>query len=145
MSRPTTLTTDYTKLVAFFVYLTRDYSVFNAYRPIVFDNIVTNVGGAYHKSSGTFYAPKTGLYVFTWTIRVNEGSYYTTELVVQNQVVHSVYFSPQHHVDGSVSGTVVVFMNALDDACIRTGPRYHHGLIKSDVDGRSSFGGWIIM
>lgn len=143
MSRPTTLSTQY-PTVAFFAYMSCDYPVVNAYRPIVFDNIVTNFGNAYRVSSGTFYAPRSGIYVFTWTIRLNEHSYHTTELVVQNEVVNSVYFSPQHHVDGSVSSTVVVYMNAYDDALIRTGLRYHNGIIKSDVDGRSSFGGWII-
>lgn len=144
MSRPIS-TTQYPAFVAFFAYLSSDYRVLNAHRPIVFDKTVSNFGSAYHTSSGNFVAPRSGIYVFTWTIRLNTDSVHTTELVVQNEVVNSVYFSPQNHVDGSVSGTVVVYMNANDDALIRTGPIYHNGIIRSDVNGKSSFGGWIML
>lgn len=140
MSRPIS-TTQYPAFVAFFAYLSSDYRVLNAHRPIVFDKTVSNFGSAYHTSSGNFVAPRSGIYVFTWTIRLNTDSVHTTELVVQNEIVNSVYFSPQNHVDGSVSGTVVVYMNANDDALIRTGPIYHNGIIRSDVNGKSSF--WV--
>lgn len=72
-------------------------------------------------------------------------SYFTTELLVNNNVVNWIYFDPANTIDGSVSGTAVVHVNQGDDVLIRTGPDYHNGNIISDKNGKSSFAGWIVM
>lgn len=48
---------------------------------IVFDQVVTNVRNGYHPHSGTFMAPRSGLYVFTWTFQQWGTSYHVTELL----------------------------------------------------------------
>jgi hypothetical protein len=35
-----------------------------------FDVVKTNQGNGYHPNTGVFMVPETGIYVFTWTIRV---------------------------------------------------------------------------
>lgn len=132
-------------MVAFYAYLSSDTPASVAHHIITFDTVITNVGNAYHPHSGTFIALRSGLYVFTWTIRLWGNSYFTTELIVNNNVVNWIYFDPAHTIDGSVSGTAVVHVNQGDDVLIRTGPDFHNGNIVSDKNGKSSFVGWIVM
>lgn len=94
---------------------------------------------------GTFIAPRAGIYVFTWTIRLYGNAYFTTELVVNNVVVNWTYFATQDNIDGSVTGIAVVYVNQGDDVLIRTGPKFHSGSIISDINGKSSFAGWILV
>ena len=35
---------------------------------VIFDHVITNVGGGYDKSTGVFTVPTPGLFVFSWTI-----------------------------------------------------------------------------
>lgn len=66
------------------------------------------------QASETFITPRSGLFVFNWTIRLlGNNSYYTTELLVDNNVVNWLYFNPTG-IDGSVTGTVVVQVNQGD-------------------------------
>lgn len=138
-------TTENTETVAFFAQLSSHTHAFDAHRIIAFDKTITNVGHAYHPYSGTFIAPRSGVYVFTWTIRLYGESYHTTQLMVNNQIINSVYYSPHSNVDGGVSGTAVVQVYQGDDVFVRTGANYHFGVIRSDSVGRSSFAGWILM
>lgn len=131
--------------VAFFAYLSTDTPASVAHHILTFDTVITNVGNAYHSHQGTFFAPWTGIYVFTWTIRLTNYSKQTTELLVNNNVIYWIYFNSNDSVDGSVTGTAVVQVNQGDDVLIRTGSRFHTGTIKSDHDGKSSFAGWILM
>lgn len=132
-------------MVAFYAYVSTNIPASVAHRIIAFDKVVTNVGNAYHPHSGTFIAPRSGLYVFTWTIRLYMDYYHTTELLVNNNVVNWIYFSPASNIDGSVSSTAVVQVNQGDDVLIRTGSSHHSGEIVGDVNGVSSFAGWILM
>lgn len=140
--QPTRMPVD---MVAFYAYLSSDTPASVAHHIITFDTVITNVGNAYHPHSGTFIAPRSGLYVFTWTIRLWGNSYFTTELLVNNNDVNWIYFDPAHTIDGSVSSTAVVHVNQGDDVLIRTGPDFHNGNIVSDKNGKSSFAGWIVM
>lgn len=128
---------------AFYAYLSTSAPASSAtHYIIVFDKVVTNVGNAYHPHSGTFIAPSSGLYVFTWTIRQVGTKYHQTELLVANNIVNVIYLYPADTIDGSVTGTVVVHVNQGDDVQVRTGSHYNNGDIYSDGDGRSTFAGW---
>lgn len=140
--QPTIVPVNY---VAFYAYLSSSVPASDAHRIIAFDTVITNVGNAYHPHMGTLIAPKSGLYVFTWTIRLSGQRYYTTELVVNNKIINQLYFNPNNHIDGSVSSSVVVHVDQGDDVLIRTNGIYHNGEIISDQYGRSSFAGWILM
>lgn len=140
--QPTTVPVD---KVAFYAYLSSSVPASDAHRIIPFDTVITNVGNAYHPHMGTLIAPKSGLYVFTWTIRLSGHRYHTTELVVNNKIVNALHFSPNGQIDGSVSSSVVVHVDQGDDVLIRTSANYHNGEVLSDPNGRSSFAGWILM
>lgn len=82
--------------------------------------------------------------MFTWTIRQNGHGYHTTELLVDNNVVNSIYLNPVNTIDGGVTGTVVVQVNQGDDVLVRTGLT-SGGEIISAASGRSSFAGWLLV
>lgn len=111
---------------------------------LVFNKVITDVGNAYYSHMGTFIAPKSGLYVFTWSIRINGNNYHSAELLADNNIVNVIYLGPGNAIDGTVTGTAVVHVNQGDDVFIRTG-RLSNGNILSDENGRSSFAGWILM
>lgn len=76
---------------------------------------------AYHPHSGTFIAQRSGFYVFTWTSRQWGQRLHTTELLVDNNIVNSVYLHPGNTIDGGVTGTVIVHVNQGDDVLVITG------------------------
>lgn len=126
--QPTSVPVD---MVAFYAYLSSGVPASVAHHIFKFDIVVTNVGNAYHPHMGTFIAPRSGLYVFTWTIRVNGNSYQTTELVVNNHVVNLLHFNPHNNVDGSVSSTAVVHANQGDDVLVRTNADHHTVMLRA--------------
>ena len=138
--QPTTIPVE---SVAFFAHFSSITPAGINHHILVFDKVITNVGNAYHSHTGTFIAPRSGLYVFTWTIRLYGPIYHSTELLVDNNVVHVAFLRPSVPFDGSVTGTAVVHVNQGDDACIRTGT-LNLGEIITDVNGYSSFAGWIL-
>lgn len=64
--------------------------------------------------------------------------------MADNNIVNVIYIYPGNAIDGAVTGTAVVHVDQGDDVFIRTGLP-SNGNILSDVNGRSSFAGWILM
>ncbi|XP_052074093.1 uncharacterized protein LOC127711976 [Mytilus californianus] len=54
--------------VAFYAQLSISEQNIGKHHPIVFDNVILNVGNGYNKHSGTFTAPSSGIYVFTFLL-----------------------------------------------------------------------------
>lgn len=67
---------------------------------------------------GTFIAPKSGLYVFTWSIRCHENNYHATELLADNNIVNVIYLAPRNAIDGTVTGITVVYVDQGDDVLL---------------------------
>ncbi|XP_062591678.1 uncharacterized protein LOC134253181 [Saccostrea cucullata] len=129
--------------VAFYAYLSKTIPAFVGHHIITFDVMITNVGNGYHPHTGIFIAPRAGIYVFAWTVRMFGTSFHTTELVVNSNVVGAVYLNPASNIDGSVSN-VVVHVYKGDDVYIRTGDDRNSGNKESYSWGRSSFSGWML-
>ncbi|WAR11234.1 hypothetical protein MAR_036310 [Mya arenaria] len=55
--------------IAFYASLSDDISKTTASAPLVFNNVITNIGGGYEPSTGLFTAPTNGLFVFSLTVR----------------------------------------------------------------------------
>ena len=130
--------------IAFFAYFSTNNDASSTHHILAFDKVITNIGNAYHSHSGTFIAPRSGVYVFIWTVRMYGNSYHTTELVHDNNVINSIHLNPANNIDGTVTGTAVVHVNQGDDVLIRTG-NISNGFILSNTAGLSSFAGWILM
>lgn len=113
--------------VAFFAYFSSTIFAASSYHILAFEKVITNDHHAYHPHSGTFIALRPGLYVFTWTISLFRQRYHAIELLVNNNVVISVYLNPVNILDGGVTGTVVVQVNQGDDVLVRTGVQFTGG------------------
>eukprot|EP00105_Crassostrea_gigas_P003159 XP_011415918.1 PREDICTED: complement C1q tumor necrosis factor-related protein 2 [Crassostrea gigas] len=128
--------------IAFSAYLTTALSSPGNLRTLIFDAIFTNEGNGYNHHIGVFIAPRTGLYVFTWTIRTSSG-YFNTQLLVNGLIYGWVYSASNYHYDSS-SATAVVRVVAGQSVYIRTGPANNGGTIYSGNEGFSTFSGWTV-
>ncbi|XP_048758194.2 caprin-2-like, partial [Ostrea edulis] len=112
-------------------------------RTLIFDAIFTNEGSGYNHHMGVFTAPRSGLFVFTWTIRANGGSYFNTQLLV-NGIIHGSIYTHDYYYANSNSGTAVVYVAEGAAVYVRTGPTGNSGSIISSYDGYTTFSGWTI-
>lgn len=131
------------EIVAFYAYMSSDLQS-GIHHTIPFDVVKTNDGNGYHYNTGIFVAPESGVYVFTWTIRMTFDSQHSFELVVNNVAYGATFMRTHTPEDQNVSGTVVVHVNQNDDVFLRTHVSYAYnaGNIRSDQYSRSSFAGW---
>ena len=56
--------------MAFYAYISKDFTHVGNGHVFVFDTVVTNSGNAYNKYSGIFTVPSSGLYAFSYSIAV---------------------------------------------------------------------------
>lgn len=129
--------------IAFSAFMATSLSSPGNLRTLIFDAIFTNEGNGYNHHMGVFIAPRTGLYVFTWTIRADGGSYFNTQLLVNGLIYGWMYSSDNYNTDSS-STTAVVRVAAGSSVYVRTGPTSTGGSIKSGQNGHSTFSGWTI-
>jgi hypothetical protein len=54
---------------------------------LVFERVIMNIGGHYNYIDGIFVAPKTGIYLFAWTVCTYSTNYVMTELMVDNTMI----------------------------------------------------------
>ncbi|XP_061185468.1 uncharacterized protein LOC133193519 [Saccostrea echinata] len=131
--------------VAFYAYMTSPATNIGPHHVLVFDVVKTNAGNGFHQNTGVFIAPKSGLYVFYWNIRVFNGQYHSVELVVNKDQV-GVFFEHSASGHNSQSGNLaVVYVNQGDDVFVRTLANGHVGDVYSDGWGHSSFSGWLLL
>ncbi|VDI79919.1 Hypothetical predicted protein, partial [Mytilus galloprovincialis] len=134
-------------VTAFYAYMSKSENIPGTHHTLIFDTAITNENNGYHPFSGIFIAPEKGIYVFSFSIRLECHSYGPYELVKNSQVV-GVVFSDIRQVclQDQITGTMVITANKGDDIYVRTHATTSHiGLIPSDDNGRSSFAGWLIL
>ena len=61
------------------------------YHILRFDKVVVNRGEGYHGDDGVFTVPRSGVYVFAWTIAIPTSGWVSVEIVVDGRVVGSSY------------------------------------------------------
>lgn len=131
--------------IAFYAYSSQTFSRPSDHFVLSFDTVITNGGNSYHPHSGVFIAPRSGYYVFTWSLRVEGDAHISTELMVNGAPQSSIYFDATHYVGGNTSGTVVVQFNQGDEVFVRTTKdNFNGGDILSDYMGRTYFGDWLL-
>jgi hypothetical protein len=128
-------------VIAFYAYMSANTPPITLQHPLRFDVVKTNAGNAYHPNTGVFMVPQTGIYVFTWTIRIDGTNYHSAELVANSDSVGVVHLNAAGRT-GEVTGIVVVHVDNGDDVFVRTYRDYNSGFVTSDGAGRSSFAGW---
>ncbi|XP_062618119.1 complement C1q-like protein 2 [Saccostrea cucullata] len=132
--------------VAFYARMSITEKVPSGHHILVFDNVVTNFGNGYNGVDGIFTAPKDGVYVFIWVIRLHEAQH-STQLMINNVEYGSTHLRAMNNDDGSVSGNVVAHVNKGDVVFVRVYPYNGYtgsGDILSNIHGKPSFSGWFL-
>ena len=116
---------------------------------VQFANETLDIGGGYNPSTSVYTVPQTGIYTFTWTIRIGRYNYYVTELVVNTAVKDRMMTSTwgsnnTHTYDATSSATTTAQLTTGDRVFIRVQLRSGLPNIYSDADGYSTFSGWLL-
>ncbi|KAK3105403.1 hypothetical protein FSP39_024402, partial [Pinctada imbricata] len=128
--------------IAFYAYMTASLTTAGPGSVLVFETVRTNVLNAYNNATGVYTVPKSGMYVFTWTIREWK-SEHSIELVCNTEVLGATFKRAEGNDDGSVTGNVVVGVNKGDSVFVRTHSTYDKKQqILNNLHGRSTFSGW---
>lgn len=141
--------------VAFYAYFANDFKSMPKGSTFIFDTVETNIGNGYSKTTGTFTAPASGLYAFTWTFHV-AGRYIFKDrkrsqygeinaALMQNGVTKSVIVADteKQYDIGSSTGFVVLKTKAGDRFRIAVTEWDGQGDIYSNnKNGRTTFSGF---
>ena len=106
---------------------------FGGHHILPYDFIKSNLGFGLHPNPGVFTAPKSGTYVFTWTIRVYDHGLHSVELEVNGQLVGALFPHSGAHDNDTGSTTAVVSVKEGEDVYLRTRLSVNHGTIYSDT------------
>ncbi|XP_048743857.2 uncharacterized protein LOC125657223 [Ostrea edulis] len=135
--------------IAFYAYISSIHtSALEVKHVIVYDVVVTNRGNGYHGDDGIFIVPQTGVYVFTWTVVVQEGEYIELEIVLNDSPFGSIIADTVNPASGDwdcSTGIAVKEVNAGDHVYIRTFNHDAHTIIYSGTKARTSFAGWQLL
>ncbi|KAK3580245.1 hypothetical protein CHS0354_012772 [Potamilus streckersoni] len=125
--------------VAFHSTVTNFLDNLGVYHPVVFDHVITNIGGAYHPHTGIFIAPVDGVYVFNLGGMSAPGRSIYLELVNDGTWIQSIYPNAQNiPCTATDSLTVIIELNKGNEVWVRTGtPGQIHG------NHYTFFAGWI--
>ena len=112
---------------------------------LVFERVVMNIGGHYNNIDGIFVAPKTGIYLFAWTVCTHGANYVMTELMVDNTMISRAGESETSGYYDCGSMTAVSRMDKDKHAWIRTTAFGSKNLFHTDKNGpQLSFMGIIV-
>ena len=111
---------------------------------IVFDKVITNFGDAYDKITGTFTAPKRGIYVFDMALMVDPGQRQYVEFVKDGQSIMLNYGQAVGlSIFISSSRTTTVELEKGNKVWIRTCNAASHGSGSVHGNKFSTFSGWL--
>ncbi|XP_056006834.1 uncharacterized protein LOC125658535 [Ostrea edulis] len=130
--------------VAFSAYVSTYETEISKDHTIKFDRIVTNIGNHYNSYSGTFTAPRHGVYAFSWNLYCYAEGYIYSQIVVNSNAVGAMLTIAEGATNiRTTTGFMVVEVNQGDVVFVRTHPTDNHiGNLYSAPDWRSSFNGW---
>lgn len=103
-------------MVAFTSMLSSD-TIVGARAVVRYDHVVTNLGGAYQRTTGIFTAPYRGLYSFSCTVMSHPSNNVPLEMVKNGKRVSTV-FSAAHTYPQS-SQTIYLVLNQGDHIWMR--------------------------
>ena len=89
-----------TETVAFCAVLTQNFTSSTTNAPVPFDEVITNIGGAFDVSDSHFVCPDDEYYLFTWTATISVGDRYV-DLHMDGSLVKRLYTTPQGSSDSS--------------------------------------------
>ena len=129
--------------VAFYAYLsTNTPANLRQHHTLIFDFVKVNRGQGYHNDDGIFTVPSSGVYVFAWSVNIQDpAAWASTEIVVNGVVCGSTFADGGTGSFDYGTGIVVVEVHNGDHVYIRM-QENGDGVINSNARGRTSFLGW---
>ncbi|XP_069131966.1 caprin-2-like [Argopecten irradians] len=126
--------------VAFSASMSTSTTLLHVNEAIVFDSVMTNVGGGYNPHDGIFIVPESGVYVFTWTTVSISQSNIRTEIHI-NGVAESSLGSYGDTISNYQLATGIIVKSVIvgDHVYIKN---KLDGTIVSNFQGKSTFSGW---
>lgn len=130
--------------VAFHAYLSHHEENVGQHLTIIFDQVVTDVGGNYNHHTGVFTSPNQGVYAFSWTLFCVGEGFFDSQLVANSNVVGALFCSGEGAIGiRHTTGVVVININHGDVVFVKTHPTGgNKGKVYSTITSRSSFTGW---
>lgn len=139
---------------AFYAYYSADFKSLPKGQTFIFDTVVTNHGNGYNERTGTFIAPTSGVFAFSWTLHAagkhisgESGGYGEMGAVLhQNGIIRGSVVADtetQYNEDAS-TGFVVLNLAAGDEVKIVSNFLGQGSMYSNDHFGRTSFSGFLI-
>ena len=103
--------------VAFNALMSNNHTTTEVYQPLMFDEILLNIGGCFDPVLSEFTCPDDLYYAFTWSSAANEGGQSShLDLTMDNSTIDHIYLTAQTTSDdtgtsGTCSMTVIVQCN----------------------------------
>lgn len=97
----------------------KDNTTVRALQTIVFDDVLTNIGGGYNPETGIFKVPYTGRYLFSLTVRAQNERQVWAEIVAEPVVIGQCDAGDTEIDHASASISVVAFLEAGDEVYVR--------------------------
>ena len=142
-STPSVLIND--KPVAFTAYLSKDVTGLGTGQVIMYDRVITNVGGGYHTSHGNFIAPTDGVYVFTLMAMARPGHYEHLDFIKDGAAVGEIYVGTQSNDNyQSTCGIITLSLSKGNEVWVRTPLASWHGTGSLHGGFVTSFSGWLL-
>ncbi|XP_033753122.1 uncharacterized protein LOC117336619 [Pecten maximus] len=132
--------------VAFSTSMVHDVSV-HEHETVIFGHVLLDVGLGYNNGDGVYIVPRSGVYVFTWSItsETNDGGNHDihTSLMVNGSPVGAIDSDADKYDWGSATGVVVLSVDYGDHVFVQviTGSS---GKIISNTETKSTFSGWLL-
>ena len=112
---------------------------------IVFDQAITNRGGAYNTTSGIFTASVVGAYVFSWTVLNRDGRFMNAALYHNEKYIAIAKADTRDYSFGaSGSNTAVLDLKTGDTVRVEVWKGGLTDISQAVGNGHSTFSGWLI-
>ena len=111
--------------VGFSARVSRHMTNLAADQPIVFGKTLTNIGHYYNNTTGVFYTPVSGTYMFFVNILSEANSFIETELLVNGNVLAELYSGGERY-NGAGSNLVIAHLAKGDNVWVKV-----HGIYGS--------------
>lgn len=132
------------KAVAFSATLTKDINPLGDNQVLLYDKVITNVGGAYDSRHGAFRAPVSGTYKFTFSVLQGTSQMYIALELVKNGVAIGRVRTGDQSYYAIGTNIINVHLNAGDDVWVRHEESVGNDRVMSLAGGYTMFTGHIV-